>query len=103
MSVVPFVRQPKPEPEGPHVSGEAVCTACKHRWVAVAPAGTIELECPNCGTRRGLFVNPVWPPADHLVWVCPCGGNLFLIREPERGFMCRECGTTQHFNALDSA
>jgi len=28
---------------------EAVCFYCTKKWVAVAPVGTTELECPQCG------------------------------------------------------
>ena len=100
-SVVQFKKPAPLEPADPHISGKAVCTACQYRWVAVAPVGTTELRCPKCDTMRGLYVNPCWPPGDELIWRCNCGGTLFIIRGPERGFMCRECGTTQSFNVLD--
>jgi hypothetical protein len=35
--------------DGPHFVHEAYCFYCTHMWVAVAPAGTSELECPHCG------------------------------------------------------
>jgi hypothetical protein len=34
---------------GPHFVHEAVCFYCRKKWVAVAPVGTQELECPECG------------------------------------------------------
>ena len=33
----------------PHFVHEAYCFYCTHKWVAVAPVGTSELECPQCG------------------------------------------------------
>jgi len=33
----------------PHVTGSVRCHKCKHEWVAVAPEGTMNLECPSCG------------------------------------------------------
>lgn len=33
----------------PHFVHEAVCFYCTKMWVAVAPVGTTELECPQCG------------------------------------------------------
>lgn len=86
------------------LAGEAVCTACKHRWAAVASVGTREFRCPQCDTMRGLFVSACWPGNENEpIWNCGCGSVLFLIRMADKGFMCRECGTTQTFNVLDSA
>lgn len=39
----------------PHLSGAAVCLACKHEWVAVAPVGTVWMECPACSIERGRY------------------------------------------------
>ena len=33
----------------PHFVHEAVCFYCTKKWIAVAPVGTQELECPKCG------------------------------------------------------
>ena len=46
MAVIDFTKA-KAELD-PHISGDARCLACKHEWVAVAPIGTIWLECPAC-------------------------------------------------------
>jgi len=43
----------------PHVSGEAACLLCGHMWVAVAPVGTVVLECPGCHSMAGRFLYPV--------------------------------------------
>ena len=29
--------------------GAVTCLICNHTWVAVRPADTSKLECPNCG------------------------------------------------------
>ncbi len=38
-----------------HLEGEALCTACGHTWQALAPLGTVALECPACHTMKGLY------------------------------------------------
>ena len=43
----------------PHLSGAAVCLACKHEWVAVAPVGTVWMECPACSLERGRYLGAV--------------------------------------------
>ncbi|PVE25423.1 hypothetical protein DC522_05880 [Microvirga sp. KLBC 81] len=78
------------EPEGPHLSGQAVCMACKHEWVAGAPVGTVHLECPACKRTWGQFKNPVEPS---VAWSCQCGEQLFWITP--NGCQCRACGSIQ--------
>ena len=82
----------------PHLSGRARCTACEHEWVAVAPVGTVWLDCPECGTERGLMVYPVGPQDGELEYQCNCGGYVFGIRSNETGdvwIYCVSCGTVQ--------
>jgi len=40
------------EANTPHLDGQAICLACKHKWVTVAPVGVIWLECP---TAEGMI------------------------------------------------
>lgn len=75
----------------PHLQGEATCLACGHKWHAVALVGTTELECPECGTERGVFSGFVKP---ETFWTCQCGCCLFYL-EPEQGSICSQCGVTQ--------
>lgn len=82
-----------PEKSDPHASGEAVCLACKHTWTAVAPVGTAQLECPECGTERGVWKYPFSPAVGEELWQCNCGCELFYII-PD-GHMCYGCGTKQ--------
>lgn len=35
--------------DSPHEVGVARCDVCTHEVVAVAPVGTDDMECPNCG------------------------------------------------------
>lgn len=74
----------------PHISGEATCLTCGHEWMAVAPIGTVELECSECHTFKGVFVGMTAPDT---VWECNCGNQHFYI-DPD-GAMCAKCGTRQ--------
>jgi len=77
----------------PHLTGEARCVACGHTWVAVAPVGTKELECPECLTEKGLYRYNVVP--NGKIWECDCGCDLFFVLPT--GFQCYQCGTEQRF------
>lgn len=76
------------EERKPHMTGPARCLDCKHEWVAVAPVGTIWMECPKCSLIRGRFVNQVERDGDH--WVCNCGNDLFYVTSD--GAYCPNCG-----------
>ena len=76
----------------PHLSGAAVCLACKHEWVAVAPVGTVWMECPACSLERGRYLGAVNVGGDH--WHCRCGNDLF--RATPAGMYCPNCGEWQH-------
>lgn len=74
----------------PHLSGKGHCLNCHHVWVAVAPLDTVDLECPECHTMKGVFNYAVTPPDDVDVWTCSCDNQLFYIT-PE-GHWCPNCG-----------
>lgn len=74
----------------PHLSGEAVCLACKHRWAAVAPVGTVCLECPQCGTGRGVWAGVCLPATDECLQ-CECGSAHFILTR-RNGAICAKCG-----------
>ena len=82
--------------EEPHLSGEAVCTGCGHEWVAVAPVGMTQLECPECGSSKGLFKHPFGPAEGELSYECSCGSDLFFIKKTKHqasgAVYCRGCG-----------
>ena len=67
------------EKNSPHLSGEARCIQCHHKWYTIIPAvePVPELECPKCGLNRGFFCFVFQPEEDR--WVCNCGGDLFFI------------------------
>ena len=37
----------------PHKAQYVACMKCAQDWVAVAPAGATNLECPSCGEMSG--------------------------------------------------
>lgn len=92
MSVVEFKRPEKTEPHG---EGPAFCIACEHEWQAVAPAGTVELECPECQTMKGRFRRIFGTYESESVWTCNCGNDLFRVTET--GHLCVNCGIFQRF------
>jgi hypothetical protein len=88
-------REEKEREEGEWLEGPASCTACKHRWEAVAPVGTWALECPSCGTERGIWRGPCVPQDGELWWSCGTCGGPFLYATPD-GLHCVGCGLPQH-------
>lgn len=76
-----------------HFTGEAKCLTCEHKWVAVAPAGTTWLVCPECQTLKGRFIYPHHVSPGAYFWMCECGNELFIAHED--GFMCPNCGLEQ--------
>jgi hypothetical protein len=84
-----------PEREEPHLSGEAVCIGCKHQWVAVAPLGTWQLECPSCGSMKGIFRLPVGAErGKDLEFACTCGcvALTAYMRHGKFWLGCMSCG-----------
>lgn len=76
----------------PHLSGLARCLACRHEWVAVAPAGAAWLDCPKCSLERGRYIGHVQKDVPH--WHCNCGNDLFYVTQD--GYYCPNCGVYQH-------
>lgn len=76
--------------------GEAFCIACDYRWTAVAPTGTIDLECPNCKSMKGHWAFAFSPEEGQLVRSCDCGNQLFLLT-PD-GHLCANCGLYQRYD-----
>ena len=80
----------------PHSSGQAKCLACNFSWVAVAPVGTHQHECPRCHTMRGVWIHPHALSSAYGTYTCfSCSGRAFEIaRHREGGYwiMCMTCG-----------
>ena len=64
---------------GIHKSGPARCLTCKYEWVATAPIGTVDLECPRCATFQGVFKGVT--KSEYTQWRCQCGEWTFFIDE----------------------
>ena len=97
MAVVEF---PKKEDGGPWTQGPAKCLDCKHEWQHVSPAGTVSLECPQCGTMRGVLYGPVDAEEGQSVWTCGCGCDVFKIVAENGKYkwtLCLRCGSPQSF------
>lgn len=73
----------------PHFGGQAICTACEHEWIAVAPmtADKETLECPSCKRNLGVTKSPFVP---EVYLECDCGSSLYYISPDAR--VCRNCG-----------
>lgn len=89
MSIIDF--QKAKQERTPHATGKAMCMACAHEWTAVAPTGTVHLDCPSCHLEKGYFVGPHLIGTD--VWTCNCGNTLFKINP--QGIYCPHCGSWQ--------
>lgn len=79
-----------------HGCGEAHCIGCGHKWIAVAPVGTIRFECPECKSMKGHWTFEFAPEVGALMRVCNCGNDLFRLT-PD-GHMCANCGTYQGYD-----
>lgn len=77
------------------MTGDAFCIGCDYQWVAVAPVGTVQLECPGCRSMKGIWKFCCKPEPDLLVRECNCGNQLFYLT-PE-GHCCANCGTYQRY------
>ena len=75
--------------------GEAFCIQCKHTWIATAPVGVVDLECPECGTFKGKYKFEFHPAIGQLIRTCNCGNQLFYLT-PD-GHMCANCGIYQGY------
>lgn len=77
-----------------HLAGKAYCLHCKKSWDTTAPVGTYELNCPGCGTNKGVFKNLTYK-GETMAWSCNCGNDLFRITPSE--IYCAVCGAVQSF------
>ena len=92
--IIPF--QPRAEePEGRHWTGPAKCVGCGHRWVAVAPVGTVWLDCPSCLSPKGHAHHAFAAPDGAAVLVCntcPSEALEAYIHAGRAYVMCMGCG-----------
>lgn len=84
------------EQKDPHGHGEAFCLGCGRTWIAVAPVGTTQLECPECRSMKGHWKFEFAPAEGTKVWACNCGNQLFYLT-PD-GHLCANCGIYQRYD-----
>ena len=86
--------QEQREARQPHVGGPAKCLACGHNWLSVSPLPiTYGLECPECGTHRGVYDYPLDEPRGTIVLTCIYCGDTAWIITPDHA-RCIKCGGT---------
>lgn len=94
MTVLAFPEKQKEQTEKT-LAGSARCLVYHHEWVAVAPVGTLWLDCPACGSGKGFMKYPCGPSAEKDIWHCGCGSDTFYITREE--ISCCVCGSAQLF------
>ena len=86
---------------GSYIEGPAKCLVCNHEWGAVAPLGTVDLECPECQTLRGCWVYPIGPTNNMEIYKCPeCWHEYFMVLASLE-IQCVRCGCLQNNPAFD--
>jgi hypothetical protein len=85
------------EEREPHLAGDALCIGCRHEWAAVAPVGVWQLECPSCGSMKGIWRNPCGADVGDSFFQCQCGCEALTAYLRDRRFYlkCMSCGTDQ--------
>ena len=79
-----------------HNAGPAKCLQCGAEWDAIAPKDTVSLECPECGTLKGVWKGFFDTPEPSFV--CDCGNDLFFVGK--QGIKCCKCGTDTNYSDL---
>ncbi len=94
------------EDRTPHAQGSARCISCKHTWQAVAPLGTMTLQCPSCNEMKGLWTHTFGPePGKTQVYTCVVCESTHMtayrkIGDDTTRFMCVGCGSSQSMESL---
>lgn len=95
MGVISFAAER--EARQPHWHGLVRCVGCQHEWEAVAPLGTLWLECPSCSSPKGHPKYPFGAQVGDAVFACKCGGEALTAYKRGTHFYlrCMGCGTDQ--------
>lgn len=97
-TVIPFARGAAPSiAVERYIEGKARCMNCGHEWAATRPAGNYVdgMECSQCHTLRGVWVNPFCLANGTDRYVCCCGNDLFMLTRT--GTFCIKCGERKDF------
>lgn len=76
-------------------TGKIKCLACKHEWVGAYTVPSVDLECPECNTFRGVSKGPYTASESEVILVCKCGNTLLEILVSPKGkvyALCSGCG-----------
>lgn len=108
--IIPFGRPAKGDPEAEGwLNGNAICIGCRHKWVQVTRRGDPAvnanesgLECPGCGSFKGMLQRFVCYK-DCQQWSCHlCEGSLFSIILAKGDVPCLACASCGNLtNAVD--
>lgn len=72
----------------PHTSGSCTCLECSAEWTGVIPAGVRAVQCPECGTHKGVRSGLVVPETTLL---CPCCYNDLVFVTAPGLYLCPVC------------
>jgi hypothetical protein len=99
-------RQEREAAQQPHCSGVALCLECKHEWAAVWPdMYPVALECPECGTFKGVPAGVSCAPPEADVLECHRCRNRFMqiawsAKQPPVA-ICAMCGSETRIDMID--
>jgi ribosomal protein S27E len=82
------------EERTPHWEGTAYCVGCQHEWQAVAPVGTMWIECPSCHLPKGTPKHPFGATQGDFFLRCNCGCEALTAYKRKAHFhvKCMGCG-----------
>lgn len=89
--------------QGPHVTGQAICMHCRHKWAAVRPLtdDAEDMQCPACGLPRGVWEYNFTVP-EGPIWTCAyCPSQAFKLT-PVAAY-CIGCGRRTTYATLAEA
>ena len=83
------------EERQPHWEGTARCIGCQHEWQAIAPMGTMWLDCPSCSLPKGHPKHPFGAALGDDFLKCDCGCEALTAYKRKGNFYvrCMACGT----------
>ena len=83
----------------PHHACPAVCISCKFEFTAVAPAGVLWFDCPECGLEKATWKHTFSFVKGTLIRSCDCGNALFF--QSQDGILCALCGKMHEVHNLE--
>jgi len=93
MTVISFAKAK--EGRSPHWTGTVKCIGCGHEPIAVAPMGTVWVECPSCHLHKAAPKHPFGADQGDVAFTCSeCGSDALnaFYRKGRFNLMCMGCG-----------